>query len=55
MRIIVVVSRLSYGGAERVAVLWANCLVKRGHEVFLVSSLQDDRTYQVDERVQSFC
>ena len=52
MRIIVVVSRLSYGGAERVAVLWANCLVKRGHEVFLVSSLQDDRTYQVDERVK---
>ena len=52
MKIIVVVSRLSYGGAERVAVLWANCLVKRGYEVFLVSNLQDDRTYQVDKRVK---
>ena len=52
MRIVIICSRLGYGGAERVAVLWANCLVKKGHEVFLVSSLQEDRTYQVDKRVK---
>lgn len=52
MRIVIICSRLGYGGAERVAVLWANCLVKKGHDVFLVSSLQEDRIYQVDKRVK---
>lgn len=52
MKIVIICSRLGYGGAERVAVLWANCLVKKGHDVFLVSSLQEDRIYQVDKRVK---
>lgn len=36
MRILIFVTRLTGGGAERVATLWANGFVSRGHEVGLV-------------------
>lgn len=51
MRICIVCSRLSFGGAERVAVMWANGFVERVHEVMVVSNLFDPITYQLDQRV----
>lgn len=51
MKIAVVCSRLGYGGAERVAVMWANGFVRRGHETILISNLFEEQTYYVDERI----
>lgn len=51
MRICVVCARLSFGGAERVAVLWANGFFRKGHEVMVVSNLLDPITYQLDEGI----
>lgn len=51
MKIAIVCSRLGYGGAERVAVMWANGFATRGHEVILISNLFEDITYYVDDRV----
>ena len=51
MTIAIVCSRLSYGGAERVAVLWANGFIQRGHKVILVSNLYEPVTYEVDKNV----
>ena len=52
MKILIVCTRLSYGGAERVAVLWANGFVDRGFEVIVVSNLFDPITYELDPRVK---
>lgn len=52
MKIFIVCSRLGYGGAERVAMMWANGFVNRGHEVLLISNLYEDVTYTLDERVK---
>ena len=54
MKIMIVCSRLSFGGAERVAVLWANGFVNRGNEVVIVSNLLEERTYKVDERIRLY-
>lgn len=51
MRIAIVCSRLGYGGAERVAVMWANGFANREHEVILISNLFEEQTYYVDERI----
>ncbi len=51
MKILIVCTRLSFGGAERVAVMWANGFVEKGHEVMVVSNLFDPITYQIDRRV----
>lgn len=52
MKIAIVCSRLGFGGAERVAVLWANGFVNKGYEVILISNLFEDITYHVDDRVK---
>lgn len=52
MRIAIVCSRLGFGGAERVAVIWANGFVNKGYEVILISNLFEDITYHVDDRVK---
>jgi len=52
MRIAIVCSRLSYGGAERVAVLWANGFAERGYDVLLIAGQLEAKTYQVDDRVK---
>jgi glycosyltransferase involved in cell wall biosynthesis len=52
MKIAIVCSRLGLGGAERVAVLWANSFVNKGYEVILISNLFEDITYHVDDRVK---
>ena len=52
MRIAIVSSRLSYGGAERVAVLWANGFAERGYDVLLIAGQLEAKTYQVDDRVK---
>ena len=48
MRICIVCGRLCYGGAERVAVMWANGFHRRGHEVMVVTNLNDPITYSLD-------
>jgi glycosyltransferase involved in cell wall biosynthesis len=52
MKIFVVCSRLGYGGAEHVAVMWANGFVERGHDVTLISNLYEEITFKIDERVR---
>lgn len=52
MKIYIVCWRLSFGGAERVGVLLANGLAKRGHEVIVVADLFDPVTYHVDGNVK---
>lgn len=54
MKIAIVCSKLGYGGAERVAVMWANGLVFRGHDVVLISNLFEERTYFVNDRVNLY-
>lgn len=51
MKICIVCARLSYGGAERVAVSWANGFYQAGHEVMVISNLYDPITYQLDEGI----
>jgi glycosyltransferase involved in cell wall biosynthesis len=51
MKICIICSRLSFGGAERVAVAWANGFSQKGHEVMVISNLYDPITYQLDEKI----
>lgn len=51
MRICIVCARLSFGGAERVAVSWANGFHYAGHEVLVISNLYDPITYQLDDGI----
>ena len=52
MKIAIVCSRLGFGGAEHVAVMWANGFVNKGYEVILISNLFEDITYHIDDRVK---
>lgn len=52
MKILIMVSTLTSGGAERVAVSWANGLSKLGHEVELLTDLNFPITYQPNEEVK---
>lgn len=52
MKICIICSRLSYGGAERVAVTWANGFSRKGHEVMVIANLYDPITYQLDESIE---
>ena len=55
MRILIFVTRLTGGGAERVASLWANGFVQRGHEVGLVVKWRDlSHTYPLSDQIQVF-
>ena len=51
MKICIICSRLSFGGAERVAVAWANGFSQKGHEVMVITNLYDPITYQLDEKI----
>ena len=52
MKIFVVCSRLGYGGAEHVAVMWANGFAERGHDITLISNLYEEITFKIDERIK---
>lgn len=54
MKIAIVCSRLCFGGAERVAVMWANGFANREQEVVLISNLFEEQTYYVDKRIQLY-
>lgn len=54
MKIAIICSRLGYGGAEHVAVTWANGFVNRGHEVILISNLFEEQTYFVDKQIRLY-
>ena len=51
MKIMIVCSRLCFGGAERVAVLWANGFVARGYDVVFISNLFEEKTYHLHEGI----
>lgn len=51
MKIFIVCSRLSYGGAERVGVMLANGL-SVSHSVYLISNTLEESTYEVESSVQ---
>ena len=51
-KICIAIHGLSHAGAERVAVSWANYLVKQGHDVFAVVYGNCENTYDMDERVK---
>lgn len=51
MKIFIVCSRLSYGGAERVGVMLANGL-SVSHSVYLISNTFEESTYEVESSVQ---
>lgn len=52
MKIYIVCWRLSFGGAERVGVLIANGLARKGNEVTVVADLFDPVTYHLDGGVK---
>ena len=54
MKIAIICSKLCYGGAERVAVMWANGFVNRGHDVILISNLFEEQTYHVDKKIRLY-
>lgn len=51
MKILIVSPSLNYGGAERVASIWANTFVQNGHDVYFVTNLQNGYEYCLDERI----
>jgi len=51
-KIFIICNRLGYGGAERVAVLLANGLTQRGHQLIIVSKLSSKQTYETDKHIK---
>lgn len=51
MNILIIVSSLTGGGAERVAASWANGLIKRGNNVGVVTDYSKPVTYKIDTLV----
>ena len=56
MKILIIVNKLTGGGAERVAALWATGFVERGYEVGMVLSCSEDTpvTYKVPDNVKIY-
>lgn len=52
MKILIVCAKLNGGGAERVGVMLANGLAKRGHQVSMLSNLMVPVVYHVSEQVR---
>lgn len=52
MKIFMISHALSYGGAERVGVSWANGLVELGVEVFFYADFTQCKTYQLNDKVR---
>ncbi|MGN0070090.1 MAG: glycosyltransferase family 4 protein [Prevotella sp.] len=51
MKVVIVCGSLGFGGAERVAVMLANELARRDHEVIVAANLFEEVTYRLDECV----
>ena len=52
MRIFIICSNLTAGGAERVGVMLANGFAQHHHDVCLITDIYQKQTYEVDERVK---
>ena len=52
MRVVIVASRLCYGGAEHVGVLLANGFYRDNHEVYLLSNTNQPVTFHIYEGVR---
>lgn len=50
-KILIVSPSLNYGGAERVAALWAEGFVKQGYQVFFVTNFEEEEAYSLNERI----
>lgn len=51
MKIFVVCNKLCFGGAEKVGVMLANGLLRRGHQVYVVADMEYPQTYETDAGV----
>lgn len=51
MKIFIVCSLLGGGGAERVAVMWANGFSRKNHQVYLIANLLEKIDYAADDQV----
>lgn len=51
MNIIIISPTLNHGGAERVASLWAEGFVERGHQVFFIANIEENEIYTLDKRI----
>ncbi len=56
MNILILVNTLTFGGAERVASLWANGFADYGHKVCICTCRRDNvpDTYQVNEKIKRY-
>lgn len=56
MKIAIIVSKLTGGGAERVAALWATGFARRGHEVSLIvySKAKSEISYEVPRNIKIY-
>ena len=54
MKIFIVCSCLTNGGAERVGVMLANGFARRGHDVSIVTNIYQKATYEVDDNIKIF-
>lgn len=52
MKILIVQSRLCFGGAERVGVMWANNFVKCNNEVIIATNLHLESSYDIEKKVE---
>lgn len=51
MKILIISPTLNYGGAERVASLWADGFVDNNHRVLFVTNIRDNQDYQTNSQV----
>lgn len=51
MKILIISPTLNYGGAERVASLWADGFVDNNHRVLFVTNIRDNQDYQTKSQV----
>ncbi len=54
MKISIICSCLTHGGAEHCAVMWANGLTKQGHKVMVVTNLFEPITFQLNNEIELF-
>lgn len=54
MKILITVKSLTDGGAERVASIWANGFITRGHEVIIVNNTNRICSYRINSKIKRY-
>lgn len=52
MKIVFVIGKMNGGGAERVVSVLANAFIKKNHKVAILTIVEDDLGYELDEKVR---